>query len=312
MSQVSPTQDGYLALYRRLDLSPMALDLAAGSLVSHWCEPVRWSGFPPAFLPLYGRNGADYGYWRHPLTPERRPTLVRFQGPAHIHATASVVEMFTGELHPSRRSQLLVTEVARSLEQLVWIELLDWICNGPDDEWTDAHRAFARGVGLDEAALDQLDAISTREFEPVAFLEHPAFVDDLPLSCFGRDTSAYPGDFPHPKMPLTAQRLRSTCTYELHSSYMYQPHASDEPDLRDRLADAPEAPPWLGSDALGAVFDERLSAGDLSGAWMTLCSIGWTQSNAADALQRLAEASGDEEVGWIAQAYAALDARAGY
>jgi hypothetical protein len=135
--------------------------------------------FPPAFLPLFEHWDCGYGYWKH-WTTGGRMTMVRHRSVRTIARDLSIVEMFTNP-DPSRAYELLVTEVACNLEQLFRIHLLDWLCNGPG-EWTDELRCFASRAGMSEDDVNWIERSSTTNYRPCAFLGHPLFLNQQPIS----------------------------------------------------------------------------------------------------------------------------------
>ena len=295
----------YLNLYETLGLPSFAIELAGEKHSCEWFEPVRWRCFPPALLPLFQHWNKDYGYWKHWFTPDRQLTLVTHQGVERLGRVMSISEMIGG-LDPSRKHELLVTEIATDLNQLLRIHVLDWLCNGAD-EWTDEIRAFAKSAGLSDADIEHIDAISHTDYRPVAFLGDALFATRPPISCFADDIASYRGDFPHLKMDLTESALKNICSYEIHSSYMYEACDSDSPDIRETIAELAHSPDWLRSDQQQQIFDTLIDVGDLSGAWMSLNSFAWVCSDAAQAIQRLASAANDEQFSLLADAYCSLD-----
>lgn len=298
----------YLKLYRALQLPPAAIEIARGDWESEWMEPAAWRAYPPAFLPLYQHFDEDYGYWKQ-WTPGRRMTLVKHRGIRAVASHLSIVEMYT-EPDPSRVNEMLVTEVACNLEQLFRICLLDWLCNGPG-EWTDELRSFASRAGLTEEDVHWIERVSTSDYRPVAFLDHPLFREQPPLSCFEDDLTAYRGDFPHPRAELTAERLRRICTYEIHSSFMYAACDSEDPDLRAIIAERADAPPWFRTTNQKDLFGQLLHARNLSGAWLCLNSFAWTSADAVQALQQLGGAAKNKTFDLLVEAYSASDHQEG-
>jgi hypothetical protein len=292
----------YIKLYRALKLPEAAIEIARGEWESERMEVAVWRAFPPAFLPLFDDWGEGYGYWKH-WTPARRMTLVKHRGIRSVRL--SVVEMHT-QPDPTRVYELLVTEVACNLEQLFRILLLHWFCHEPGN-WTDELRRFASRAGLGEDDISWIERVSKTDYRPTAFRDHPLFLNQPPISCFKDDLEAYPGDFPHPKATLSTEKLRQMCTYEIHSSFMYAPCDSEEPDIRATIADQPDAPPWFRTTDQKDVFDELLDAGNLSGAWFCLNSFAWTAANAVRGLEQLGAAAKNKTFDLLVEAYSALD-----
>jgi hypothetical protein len=135
------------------------------------------------------------------------------------------------------------------------------------------------------------------------FLTHPAFVGDVPHYFF-EDDKSYEGDFPHVTMQVSSESLSLSCGYEIHSRF-----SNGLPDLRFRryVQGLEFSPPWLKASQQPDVFEMLLQDNNLSGAWLSLNSIGWEFVEARKAIRRLAKRAGDTIFSSFAELWSSLD-----
>jgi hypothetical protein len=219
--------------------------------------------FPPCAIPLWIAPGGLYlCEWRHWFVGRQ-----------------VVIADFSPET-------AIATERARSYQQLGYLVLLNLL--EIEGELTPLVRKTAKALGIVD-----LEDLETRWEEggdlPSAFLTHPAFRSDLPQSCFDSGLAAYGGDFPAPREGRRGN-LSATCSFELHGRFR-----GGRADLSPRQAAAASSasPLWLRGGEQPEVFSQLLAEGDLGGAWMSLCSSGWTYGEAKAAIDQLVAAHDD-------------------
>ena len=220
---------------------------------------------PPALTPLLKRFDSSYiGLWRHPLVPGR---------------TTSYVE-YVWETSRAR-------EVATSVEQLVaWLFVV--------------------------------------VLEPV---DDPESDRRWPSSPRLRPRSGWPTSTPSTTSPSTAPSRSMPCRpllppghraerrrHDSRTGYKGGFARLDDVTAADRVAgcevptDAPAewieaartSAPWLAPGSPVSLFGDRLDAGDLPGAWLTLNSPRWPVEPVEYALERLTAVSSDERLRQLA------------
>jgi hypothetical protein len=269
----------YLAYYQSISIDLRALKIARHEIPvpPYVMEEPAWYRFPPALLPLWSRNEFIFGYWRHWFS-ERRTVCVKFMSEEDWH----------------------VSELGRSLTQLLYIEVLRDV-QDPDNR----NVVYDFAAEVDIADIDLIADLSVRVGDrPVTLRDHPEFRDDPPLCCCRDAIHLYRGDFPHLQMAMTAERLRSACSYEFDAR------------SRDQLRSHPLAPPWIrvrdfeenDKDSLQRpVFESSLAARDLEAAWMCLNSVGWRYGDAKIAMRELASVAENPLFDRFCDAWCSLD-----
>ena len=124
-----------------------------------------------------------------------------------------------------------------------------------------------------------------------------------PQSCFV-DLSLYSGDFPRPGMENSIPLLHRACGYEVYSRFGNGP--PDPERFRDLVANLPEAPPWLTTNNQAQVFRRLMDEGEISGAWLSLNSPGWSFSDARNSIQMLSKRVADPTFAILADAWCSL------
>lgn len=277
------------SIYKRLGVPTRATELARGSFLLPGYEPASGvSGNPPALLPMVRTaSGIIVGYWKHWFHPTRRATIVQYYG-------ATMYGCYR-----------IATEFARTFVQFAHIYMLQAISRS--DGVTDEVLAIANALGVPDVGT-LLSIYEETGDDLGSLMKLATFQIDPPHVCFDNDAN-YPGDFPCPGIEKSAHALVASCGYEIHSRFG---HGKPDPlGYRDLVAQLPDAPPWLRSTDQAPIFDELLEAGNLSGAWMSLNSIGWAIEQAVDAMARLAAKAGNAEFScyseyWICQAKASV------
>ncbi|MEM1180496.1 MAG: hypothetical protein AAGM22_19280 [Acidobacteriota bacterium] len=253
----------YAPLYAALQIPRSLLDLIeAADLISVQDSWIPFL-FPPCGIPLWGSSHLFIYEWRHWFVDGRAPVLVE-----------SDPELGT------------VFELARTYEQLGYFiaqnELV--ISDEETDDFQVACRAF--DIGDKEDVVSRWEASGDLRS---AFASHRSFEGNLPQSCVPAKSLYYKGDFPLHTLELVGD-LSKTTSFELCGS---SGHAQVQRQLRDLVRSRSSSPPWLRSTDQAAVFDRLIREHDLAGAWLSLCSSGWTYGDAKDALARLAEHTDD-------------------
>ncbi|MEM9595054.1 MAG: hypothetical protein AAGD06_12345 [Acidobacteriota bacterium] len=261
----------YPSYYQELGFDQRLIDISTASLrlPGYVFQPPRWTGFPPALLPLWFKEGAFFGYWRHWFCPERTTSLVE-----HV-----------------AEDSWYTLEVARSPDQLFARILLDRTDErGMDDD----DLKFAEEVGLSDLVEGIEDAYARGYGDYHALVTLAPFTEVLaPLKCFEyAGKQHYRGDWPWLGDPEIVSRGKSLCEYEV----------SDLPEQLEPLRQS--LPPWFGKGDKQPVFDALLAKSDFRGCWMCLNSIGWTYSAAKSSILRLAERVGDDGFGAFAEMWA--------
>jgi len=263
--------DLYDFLAKSLGLPELAVSLAGGEIVMLNPDimiPAKNYGFPPALLPLWSEGSGPFyvGYWYHWFT-SRQPTLVRCDVEAGYH----------------------VTEIARTLEQLVRIQALEAMSvDGISPEL----KAFAMRVGIED--LDLIDRISlVTGDKPTGLIAHPLFAADPPLDCVPCGLG-YRGDFPHRNTEGPLVGLDTAAGLEIPA------------DLLGEIESIEDAPRWLRVREQRALFEECLQQGALAEAWLSCNSPGWHFSDAKLALAELANSAQTQAFSLLVSAWTSL------
>ena len=274
------TTENYAALYAQLvtecGWDPCARRLVTADMVLSDADPWLETAFPPALIPLYSRAAGNMvGFWHH-WHSSRPTTIVNYSGLTRL-----------GEPR-------IAYELATSFEQLKYVYFMNLL--------------FSTGLKIDEDVENDSEELEFDDFDALlavlrkhgqrhrALLDLEAFQENPPQACFETNPSQYTGSFPTPKVsenkltrigerwkrPRSTANLAEACTYEISSWFQ-----ENEYEFRDRVANDLGSPPWLRVDEQRPVFNELLQDGDITGAWMSLNSIGWNLDDAHQAIQSL-------------------------
>jgi hypothetical protein len=268
--------DAYRKLYEKLELPNLAWKMLSGEVPIDPGPSFVSVGFPPALIPIrWDGAGPDYvGFWRHWFV-ERHTSIVR-------------VPYWMG---------WWAYEEARNFDQHVRLLVFDRINidGGPSPQ----ARALAATLGVPDDEVDNMAEIFRASgHDPAALLVLPVFAADPPLDCFP-DGQGYRGDFPNPAMPRDRGTFSRICSFEL------------DDDLYPQIATAAAAPPWVRATRQRPVFEDRLRAGDLAGAWLSLNSRGWDFGELCAAVQALAARANNPEFSILTEAWLSMQPRTG-
>ena len=256
--------DNYASLYKQLatdcGFDSCVPRLITGDMLLSAADPWFETAFPPAFIPLYTKAAGNMvGYWKH-WTCDRPTTIVNFSGVTNL-----------GEPR-------IAYELATSFEQLKYIYFMNLL--------------FVTGLEIDKDVEDDAEELEFDDFDALiavcrkhgqrrsGLLELDAFRANPPHSCFGSSPRDYQGSFPNPYS--NKKQLAEACSYEIHSWFQ-----ENEYEFRERVAKSWFSPKWLRDTEQWPVFDELLASGNITGAWMSLNSIGWDLDDAHQAIQEL-------------------------
>lgn len=231
--------------------------------------------FPPCALPLWRTmSGVMVCEWRHWFC-DRTPVVARFY-PEHG----------------------VTLEWARNYTQLSYLILQNILT--AEGEMCDDVQSLAKCLGIKDI-MKVVGIWEDHGDDPAAFISHHSFRSNLPQSCYNDDLRSYNGDFPTDRG--TTDDLKRTCSFELHNRFM-----GGKPvlDVRQRIRSSDESPPWLMCDKQLDVFNDLQAAGDLAGAWMSLCSSGWNYGDAKQALLSLAGTINDYRLKVLAENWCSL------
>lgn len=215
-------------------------------------QPARCYGFPPAFIPFWSSPDAMI--------------YTGYWNHWFCDREASFAKMYV-------KLGYVVSEIARTCEQFKAYEVLNELVFA--DESTPEVANFAAKLGVD---LDEIEHFAEiHGDDPTKLYLLPEFAVRTPLeSCFG--SKVYDGGFP------TVSSANGSAKKEVSSFEL------NETTARAFLA-SPGCPPWLKPSDKPRLFQNYLSAGDLTSAWFTLNSTGWTFADARAALKNLAQHS---------------------
>ncbi len=217
--------------------------------------PFYWYGFPPALIPIWSEASG--------------PNYYGYWKHWFVDREPSFVKMYLGAGRE-------VVEIARSADQLFCYMVVRSICI--DDGVEPAVEVFASSVGInnlseiDEATLDTGD-------NPKGLINIPQFKSNTPLVSVENE-SDYDGDL------QTQNTLSVTSTV---SSFEFSKEVIDSIGSNTKL------PAWFYPDRVKDVFYDALKGNDLSVAWLSLNSAGWSIVDAKSAMQDLAENAKDEQ-----------------
>lgn len=271
----------YDAVYRAL-LVPVPVLEVLQRRVFDWASLEVRSLFPPCLVPLWSSDsGIVVGEWRHWFV-KRDSVIVEHYGLT------------------SAGAQHMTLELARDYTQLGYLMVLRELESAAEVGERQRELALALGVEDFDAVVSIWEEHGDLE---AGFASHPAFRKALPQSCFDYRLDRYTGDFPWPGMALGSSALRRVSLSEIHSRFR---HGSPSFEFRERVAELANAPPWLKGGDQARTFREALKFGDLGGAWLTLCSVGWRYGDARQAILDLADACDDRRFRVLALTWSAL------
>lgn len=251
-------------------------DVASGRLplplVNAEAPFTTYSTLPPALIPL----------WSTPL-----PSYVGVWRHWFVPRAPTFVEI---DLEEGPR----VREIARSTQQLALIVCARALTSGGSK--SPALAPFAKALGADLTAVRRL-----KTDRPEVLRRLPQFGKNAPLECFDEDDVAdYLGDFPVPSAVRDPARVGTWAGMEL-----------DEAERTERQEWSRTAP-WLLSETQTDVFEACLKKDDFAGAWLSLNSPGWSDTEIAAAMRALDKRAADPSFSRVVRAWSATSGEGGY
>ncbi|MEM8668814.1 MAG: hypothetical protein AAGG48_14940 [Planctomycetota bacterium] len=276
-------EDDHASLYKQLAIEcsfdPCVQSLVTGDMVLSDANPWIETAFPPAFIPMYSKAAGNMiGYWKH-WNCSRSPTIVNFSGITNL-----------GEPQ-------IAYELATSFNQLKYVYFMNLL--------------FATGLKIDEEIQADAEELAFDDFDALlavcrkhgqrksGLLDLEVFRENPPHACFKASPMSYPGSFPNPYSKK--KQLTEACSYEIHSWFQ-----EDEYEFRKRIANEWLVPKWLRVEEQRPVFDQMLNSGNITGAWMSLNSIGWNLEDAHQAIRELEPHIDDPRFSILTRAWRAI------
>ena len=217
--------------------------------------PFHWYGFPPALIPIW--------------TEASGPNYYGYWKHWFIDRDPSFVKMYLG-------AEREVVEIARSVEQLFCYIIVRAICI--NDGIDPAVEAFASSVGINN--LTEIDEVTLDTGDnPKRLVNISQFRNNIPLVSIENESN-YDGNFPLPSYLTDASTV---------SSFEFSK------EVIDNIDDSVKLPAWFYPDSVKDVFYSALQEDNLSVAWLSLNSTGWSIVDAKSAIQDLAAHAKDKQ-----------------